>query len=73
MIINKKMRDGSYIEIKVDEAQGSFLLKHDPIKYTADELTSSVSVNSNDDIESKIQEIVDKGYSREYAIKVLSE
>lgn len=34
MIINKKMRDGSFIEMEVDESQGEFLLKHDPKKYS---------------------------------------
>jgi len=34
MIINKKMRDGSFIEMEVDESQGAFLLKHDPKKYS---------------------------------------
>lgn len=36
MIINKKMRDGSFIELKVDENQAAFLLKHDPVKYSLD-------------------------------------
>ena len=34
MILNKKMRDGSFIEMEVDETQGIFLLKHDPKKYS---------------------------------------
>jgi len=34
MIINKKMRDGSFIELEVDEVQGIFLLKHDSAKYS---------------------------------------
>lgn len=36
MIITKKMRDGSFIELNVDEDQGAFLLKHDPAKYSLD-------------------------------------
>jgi len=36
MIISKKMRDGSFIELIVDEGQAAFLLKHDPVKYTID-------------------------------------
>jgi len=75
MIINKKMRDGSFIEMEVDESQGKFLLKHDPKKYTTNEILSGdiIVVNLVDDIESKIKEIVEMGYSREHAIKVLSE
>ena len=34
MILFKNMRDGSRIEIEVDEVQAEFLLKHDPKKYS---------------------------------------
>lgn len=53
MIINKKMRDGSFIELEVDEAQGIFLLKHDSAKY-------SIIEKSKKKIEKEIPELKSK-------------
>ena len=50
MILNKKMRDGSFIEIEVDESQGEFLLKHDPKKY-------SIAAKENEIEDLKIEDV----------------
>jgi hypothetical protein len=57
MIINKKMRDGNFIEIEVDEVQGAFLLKHDPKKYSTGIETSDYKLKNDEIPDLKIEDV----------------
>ena len=57
MILNKKMRDGSLIEIEVDDKQGTFLLKHDPKKYSTGIETSDYKLKNDGITDLKIEDV----------------